>query len=113
MQHITTPYIREICEKIKVIQNRMKQPDLVAAPYIHVYDALTKEFTEFSDSYTTIFTKVIRGENLRQVCAILLYRDKVERGLISEEEVSEMLARHFLSPELKQQSDANMVNVKK
>lgn len=97
---IKTPSIICIMQTIKAIQRRMKEADVVDLAYIQVYDKLGQEFTDFQDRHPTIFTKVIRGEDLGLIAAILVYRDKVERGLMTEDQLSEMLVKKYVSPEL-------------
>jgi len=112
LKNITTPTVIEIMRTIKAIQTRMKDPDIVKLEYIHVYDTLGKEFSDFSDKHTTIFTKVIRGENLNTIASVLYYKDKVERGLITEEQLSELLAKRYLPSHLKEESDAKIKEMK-
>ncbi|XWV26244.1 hypothetical protein QJ857_gp0832 [Tupanvirus soda lake] len=109
---ITTPSVIYIMKTIKSIQKRMKDPDVVNLEYIRVYDKLGKEFPEFFDKYTAIFTKVIRGENLNTVASVLYYKDKVERGLMTEQQLSDMLAKKFLPSHLKEESDAKIKEMK-
>lgn len=81
----------------------MKETDCIDLPYIQVYDKLGQEFIDFQDKHPTIFTKVIRGEDLGLIAAILVYRDKVERGLMTEDQLSEMLVKKYVSPKLQAQ----------
>ncbi|BCS83171.1 hypothetical protein QLL95_gp0952 [Cotonvirus japonicus] len=110
---ITTPYIIDILKTIKKIQLRMKDPDLISMDYISVYDTLGKEFSVFSDKYTKIFTDVVQKKNLNTTASVLYYKDKVERGLMSEEELQNMLAEKFLPKHLKEESDAKILEMKK
>lgn len=105
---ITTPEVLEIIYTIKKIQTRLKDPDVRHLQYIHVYDKLGKEFDEFFNTYTGIFVKVIRGENLNTVAAVLYYKDKIAKGLMTEEQLSDMLAREFLPANLKKESDEKL-----
>ncbi|CAH6420082.1 Hypothetical protein MVR_LOCUS30 [uncultured virus] len=100
---IKTPSIICIIQTIKAIQRRMKETDCIDLPYIQVYDKLGQEFIDFQDKHPTIFTKVIRGEDLGLIAAILVYRDKVERGLMTEDQLSEMLVKKYVSPKLQAQ----------
>ena len=112
LKDITSPNVINILRTIKAIQKRMKDPDIVGLEYIRVYDKLGKEFQVFFDSYTKIFTTVIRGENLNTVASVLYYKDKVERGLMTEEQVSDLLANKYLPSHLKKESDANIQKMK-
>ena len=105
MADITTPSVLYVMHSIKALQKRMKDPDLVNAEYIRVYDILGREFQTFADSYTAIFTKVIRGESLSTIASALYYKDRIARNLIKEAELSEMLAEKYLPAHLKQESD--------
>lgn len=105
MADIRTPSVLYVMHTIKAIQKRMKDPDLVNAEYIRVYDTLGREFQTFADSYTAIFTKVIRGESLSTIASALYYKNQVALGLITEAELSEMLAAKYLPAHLKQESD--------
>lgn len=110
---ITTPEIIYILRTIKQIQKRMKDPDIANLDYINVYDQLGREFDYFFNRYTSIFVKVVRGESLSTVAAILFYRDKMAKGLITEEQLSDMLAKKYLPENLKKESDARIKEMKK
>lgn len=99
LSDIHSPEIIHIMKTIKAIQRRMKDPDISKLPYIHAYDTLAKEFSYFSDRYTQIFTMVVRGSNLNTLTAALYYKDKVMRGLMTEEQLSTMLKEKYLTPE--------------
>ncbi|AGF85309.1 hypothetical protein QJ854_gp473 [Moumouvirus goulette] len=109
---ITDPRVIEIMKTIKLIQKRMKDPDLINLEYIMVYDILGKEFLYFSDRYTEIFTKVIRGEKMDIIASILHYMDKIYKGNMTESELSEMLANKFLPANLKADADAKIKEMK-
>lgn len=112
LKEITTPSVLYIMKTIKAIQKRMKDPDLVNLDYIKVYTQLVKEFSEFADKYTRIFTKVVRGENLDTVASVLYYKDKIARGLMTEEQLSDLLATKYLPNHLKQEADAKIKQMK-
>jgi hypothetical protein len=112
LRNITTPSVIQIMKTIKAIQNRMKDPDVAGLEYIRVYDKLGKEFDAFFDKHTTIFTKVIRGENLNTIASVLYYKDKVQRGLITETQLSDLLAKKYLPSHLKAESDAKLKEMK-
>ena len=112
LKGITTPETIHIMKTIKQIQRRMKDPDMVHLEYIRVYDQLSREFDPFFNRYTGIFTKVVKGENLNTLASVLYYKDQVSRGLITEEELRDRLARKFLPPELKAQADIKMQEMK-
>ena len=112
LNEITSPAIIYIMRTIKQIQKRMKDPDCANLEYIKLYDKLGNEFQMFFDTYTKIFIKVIRGENLNTLASVLYYKDKVNRGLITEAQVSELLATKYLPEELKAQSDAKIKEMK-
>ena len=112
LKEISTPSVIYIMKSIKTIQKRMKDPDMAGLEYVRVYDTLAREFAEFSDKYTFIFTKVVRGENLNTLASILFYKDQVERGLITEEQLSELLAKKYLPAHLKEESDNRIREMK-
>lgn len=112
LQEITTPSVIYIMKTIKQIQKRLKDPEIASMEYIRVYDALSQEFSEFFDKYTGIFIKVIRGENLSTVASALYYKDKVDRGLITQEKLSDMLASKYLPADLKAQADQKIQEMK-
>lgn len=112
LKDITSPNVIYILQTIKTIQKRMKDPDLVGLEYIRIYEKLCEEFTDFSDRYTHIFTKVIRGENLNTLASVLYYKDRVEKGLITETQLSELLAKKYLPSHLKAESDAKIKEMK-
>lgn len=109
---IKSKKVIEILKTIKQIQKRMKDPEIQKLEYIEVYDLLSKEFEEFCDNNTTIFTKVVRGEDLNLIASILYYKDKVERGIITEAELSEILAKKYLPANLKNLSDMKIREMK-
>lgn len=109
---IASPSVMYIIMMIKAIQKRMKDPDLINAEYIRVYDILGKEFTNFFDNYTAIFTKVIRGESLATLASALYYKDKIAKGLTSENELSEALANKYLPDHLKKEADVRIKELK-
>lgn len=112
LKNIVSPNVYYIIKTIKTIQNRMKDPDVSGLEYIQVYDKLGKEFSDFFDKYTAIFTKVIRGENLNTIASVLYYKDKVERGLITESQLSELLAKKYLPTHLKEEADTKIQEMK-
>ncbi len=109
---ITSPNAVYIITTIKKIQQRMKNPDLKDLEYIRIYDLLTNEFSYFAEKYTSIFTKVVRGESLAIIAASLFYKDKVEKGLMTESELSDMIAKKYLPAHLKNESDAKLKEMK-
>lgn len=102
---ITSPKILYIMKTIKAIQKRMKDYDNLGLQYIELYDKLGKEFIQFFDDYTTIFTKVIRGEKLNLIASVLYYKDKVDKGLITEAQLGDMLSKKYMPAHLKEESD--------
>lgn len=108
LKEITSPAVLYIMHTIKQIQKRMKDPDIRGLEYIRVYDQLGREFDDFFNRYTGIFVKVVRGENLSTLASVLYYKDKVDQGLMSEEELSEKLANKYLPANLKADSDAKI-----
>lgn len=112
LREITTPSVLFIMKTIKQIQKRMKDPDIARLEYIIMYDTLGKEFNEFFENYTGIFIKVIRGENLSTVASALYYKDKIERGLMTQDQLSDMLATKYLPANLKAEADAKIREMK-
>lgn len=113
LREITSPNILNIMRTIKAIQKRMKDPDVVNLEYIYVYDKLGKEFNDFFENHGVIFTKVIRGENLNTIASVLYYKDKVDRGLLTESQVADMLAKKYLPANLKAESDAKLKEMRR
>lgn len=111
LNEIKSPTVLYIIATIKNIQKRMKEPDLTNCEYIRVYDVLGREFRNFADSYTSIFTKVIRGENLSTIATILYYKDQIDRNLLTEQQLSQMLASKYLPENLRQESENNIKNM--
>ena len=112
LKEITTPSVIYIIKTIKEIQKRMKDPDIAKLEYIRVYDTLGKEFDHFFNKYTGIFVKVIRGENLSTLASVLYYKDKVAKGLLTEEQLADRLAKKYLPANLKSESDAKLKEMK-
>lgn len=113
LSQITTPSVLYIMKTIKAIQQRMKDPDMCNLSYIRAYDKLSTEFDDFSSKYGSIFIKVMRGENLNTIASVLYYKDKVSKGLMSENELSDMLATKYLPSHLKQEADTKIQEMKK
>lgn len=112
MKSITSPNVMYIIKTIKDIQKRMKDSDVENLEYIEVYDKLGKEFLYFFDTYTNIFTKVVKGEDLHTIASALYYKDKIEKGLITEPQLSELLANKYLPSHLKEEADAKIKMMK-
>jgi len=109
---ITSLEVINIMKTIKQIQKRMKDPDVSKLEYIRVYDQLGREFDDFFTRYTNIFISVIRGEDLTTLASVLYYKDQVLRGLVTEEELSDKLAKKYLPTHLKAESDARIKEMK-
>lgn len=112
LQSIKSTEIINMMRTIKAIQKRMKDPDIICLEYIRVYDQLGREFNDFFEKYTSIFVKVIRGENLNTLASVLYYKDQVLRGIITEAELSDKLATKYLPAKLKAESDAKLKEMK-
>ena len=109
---ITSPEVINIMKTIKQIQKRMKDPDVVKLEYIRVYDQLGREFDDFFTRYTSIFISVIRGEDLATLASVLYSKDQVLRGLITEAELADKLAKKYFPAHLKAESDARLKEMK-
>ena len=96
MSSIESPQIKLIIATIKQIQKRLKDDDIRNLEYNRVYHQLSNEFNSFFEKYTSLFIKVIRGEDLKTVASILFYKDKVLTGKITENQVTQMLANKYL-----------------
>jgi len=112
MSGIQSPKVLNTIRTIKAIQKRMKDPDVCNLEYVRVYDKLSREFNSFFESKTSIFIKVIRGESMAVLASALYYQDKVERGLITEEEVANMLSAKFMTPEQREDAAAGIARMK-
>ena len=93
---IRSKNILEVIENIKKIQKRMLDPDLVDAPYVETYGTLSQEFSDFFNTHTNIFSKVVRGDDLMTVAQALFYKDKVNMGQMKESDLSQILADKYL-----------------
>ena len=96
MNIIQSESVRKLVKTIKSIQKRMMDSDLVSAEYITVYSVLSEEFKDFSDSYPELFKKVTSGTDIQTVSSILYFRDRYERGLITEEQLAQMLNKRYI-----------------
>lgn len=112
LKDIVSPHVINIMKTIKLIQKRMKDPDVRDLDYIRVYDKLGKEFQNFSDTQPRIFTMVIRGENMNLLASILYYKDKVDRGLLLESQLADMVAKAYMPANLKRESDQKIKEMK-
>ncbi|AKI80118.1 hypothetical protein QJ850_gp581 [Acanthamoeba polyphaga mimivirus] len=90
----------------------MKDPEIASLEYIRMYDVLGKEFYHFSERYTKIFTDVLQKKNLNTVVSVLYYKDKVERGELTEEQLQNMLAEKYLPKHLKEEADSRIKEMK-
>jgi len=113
LKSITTPEVLNIMRTIKQIQKRMKEPDVAKLEYIRVYDQLGREFDDFFTRYTGIFVNVIRGEKLNTIASVLYYKDQEAKGLITEAELADKLAKKYLPANLKAESDKQLKNMKR
>lgn len=109
---ITTPSVLNMMRTIKQIQKRMNDPDLKNLEYPRVYDTLSKEFDDFFKRYTSIFIKVTRGEDLSILASNLYYKDQVERGLMKEAQVADLVASRYMPGHLKKESDIRLKEMK-
>jgi hypothetical protein len=112
LKGIRSPEILYIMRTIKLIQKRMKDPDIKNLEYVRVYDQLGREFDSFFNRYTGIFISVIRGENLQTLASVLYYKDQELRGLTTEAEVADKLANKYFTPAQKAASDAKLKEMK-
>jgi hypothetical protein len=110
--NITSIEILYIIKTIKNIQERLNDPDIVHLEYIRVYDTLGKEFEYFFNTYTNIFVKVIRGDNLSILASVLYYRDKHLKGEVTEEWLADKLAQTYFPEDLKKESDTQLKKLK-
>lgn len=108
LRYISSPKLVHILKTIKNIQKRMKDPDIKNLDFIQIYDKLGKEFEDFFNKYTKIFTMIIKGEDLSVVASVLYYKDKIEKGLMTEQQLSDMLAEKYLPKHLKMEADARI-----
>ena len=108
MSQITSPEVLSIISTIKAIQKRMKDDDIKTLEYIRAYDKLSYEFNSFFERYTNIFVKIIRGDDLKILASTLYYKDQIYKGLITEEQVSRMLADKYLPANLNEESKKKM-----
>lgn len=93
-QSLSSSQVLHIIQTIKDIQTRMKE--LTKLSYIEMYHQLSTEFELFYEKHTTIFTKVIRGDDLTTIAAILYYKDKVDNKVMTESDLSQKLAQKYL-----------------
>ena len=105
MSKIESPQMKLVILTIKKIQQRLKDPDVKNLEFSTVYEKLSHEFNDFFEKYTSIYVKVIRGEDLATLSSIIYYKDKVLSGKMSESDVSNMLAKKYLPENLKNESD--------
>lgn len=113
LRSIKSPSIISIMRTIKRIQQRMKDPDIRHLEYIRVYDQLGREFDDFFNRYTQIFISVIRGEDLKSLASVLYYKDQVLRGLVTEQELSDKLAKKYFTTEHYEASKKNLEELKR
>lgn len=112
LNDITSPEVLIIIKTIKAIQKRLKDDDVKDLEYIRAYDKLSYEFNDFFERYTNIFVKIIRGDDLKILASTLYYKDQIYKGLITEEDVSKMLAEKYLPANLNEESKKNMKDMK-
>jgi hypothetical protein len=103
-----SPELNDMIKTIKAIQKRMKDDDVKKLAYINVYDKLGKEFDDFFNRYTSIFIKVIKGEDMKTLAAILYYKDQINQGKLTEKELADRLATKYMPEDVKKKSDMNL-----
>lgn len=113
VQEITTPNIIQIMKDIKKIQARVKEPENFCLDYAYLHNKMADEFPKFLQEHPTIFVKVLRGDDLSIVAAVLYYKDKIAKGELTEEEFADRLATRFLPSQLKEESDKRLKEMKK
>lgn len=103
LNRITSPSVKNIILTMKKIQARMKEPDVVNLSYMDRYTLMTIEFTQFAERYGTIFSKLVGGGDgdLELIAQILYYKDKEEKGIISEDKIFKMVEETYLSDKIK------------
>lgn len=111
LSSIGSPNLIYIMKTIKQIQKRLKDPEIASMEYIRIYDQLGREFDHFFNRYTGIFIKVINGEDLSILAAVLYYRDQVNQGKISEKELADKLANKYMTSEMKADSDRKLMEM--
>jgi hypothetical protein len=109
--NITSPPIVEAICTVKQMLKRMKQPDLADKEFPVIYERLSEEFPEFFQEYSSIFPKVI-DKKLGTIMSILYYRDKFHNGTMTEAEIAQLPASKYMTPELKAESDARMMEMR-
>lgn len=105
---ITDPEMLSIITTIKQIRTRMKDPSVRNLDFIHMYDQLGREFDDFFENYTSIFVKIIKGDDLKILVSALYYKDKISKGLTTEAWLADKLAKQNMTDDLKRESDVNL-----
>lgn len=114
---IESPSIRAMIDTIKVIRKRLRDPDISYLGPADKYDRLSKEFNTFFESETQLFIKVIRGESPYIISSILIYKDLVMRGEMTESDIGKCLADKFIpkhirdAEEIANQSNSSQTNI--
>ena len=109
---VSEPVIEKI-KKIKEILKRSKEEDLQRLDFAHRYEKLVAEFPEFVEKHPSIFNKILREESMDIIAASLYYRDRIDRGLMTERELGDMLATQYFPKHLKEESDAKINDMNK
>jgi predicted unusual protein kinase regulating ubiquinone biosynthesis (AarF/ABC1/UbiB family) len=116
---ILTPSIRHLFDTVRAIRKRLLDPKLSSLSFPEIYQKLSDEFPSFSSEQPRMFVRLVettkpettpeeRQKIFDRITSILYYRDKVMRGLMTEEEVADIVAGKFLTPELKAESDRRL-----
>lgn len=105
LMSISSPDVLYIITNIKLIQQRMKDPEIVNMEYIRIYDTLSREFDDFFMKYTGIFARVTKGESLNVLASALYYKNKIEKGDMTESALSDKLASIYLTEGQKKDAD--------
>ena len=100
---IKSPDILDILQQVKRTQLRLLDDDIKSLGYFEKYDKLAREFNEFSDSYTQIFTMVVKEDKdaLKLLASALYYRDKCNRGLLTESQLTDKLMDYYFTDDMK------------
>lgn len=116
MSVIISPSVKILFDTVRAIKIRINQNDVKTLSFPEIYQKMTDEFPTFASQQPRMFVRLIettkpemtpveKQKVMDNICSVLYYRDKVVRGLITEEEVADIVAGRYLTPELKAESD--------
>lgn len=116
---IISPSVKFLYDTVRAIRKRIEEPGIRTLTFPEIYQKMSEEFPTFADQQPRMFVRLIETTKpetseaqkktiIDNIVSVLYYRDRVVRGLMTEEEVADIVAGKYLTPELKAESDRRL-----